>query len=201
MNMTDAQIDVLTEIINIGSGRAGSMLTDLLHSQVILNIPSVRIISAESLESEVGSDQFSAIQLGFKGALSGKTELVFPLESADNLVDVVMGQNGEENAEADLLKTGILMEVGNIVINGVMGSVSNMINQRIHFSVPSYVEGSIRNRLFSNYFDPRETLLLAETKFTIEEHHIDGKIIMLFKFGSFEILLSAIDTLMEKVQN
>lgn len=195
MDPTPEQIDALKEMINIGVGRAGGMLNDLLHSRVNLQVPSIKIASPHEFKHDIeglGSDQLTAVQLRFKGPFSGKAELIFPKESASKLVGVVMGSQDKE-ADLDAVRTGVLLEVGNIVINGVMGSIANIISERIHYSIPHYIERSIQNNAVSDGFDAIETLLLAETRFIVEQHNIQGELVLIFEIGSSAILLSAVN--------
>ena len=185
MNPTPEQIDVLKELINIGVGRAAGMLNDMLQSRVLLQVPYVKIFTPATLQAEIeelGSEKLSTVRLTFKGPFSGIASLVFPPDSAGKLVDVL---TGEEPGETDLdsIRIGTLTEVGNIILNGVMGSIGNVLEKHINYSVPTYLENNIGQ------------LLLAHTRFSIEQLQIEGDIILLFEVGSFDALLEAIDAI------
>lgn len=197
MNPTPDQIDVLKELINIGVGRAAGMLDDMLQSRVQLQVPYVKIFSPLTLQEEIGklgSDKLSTVRLTFKGPFSGIASLVFPPDSAAKLVDIL---TGEEPGDTDLnsIKIGTLTEVGNIILNGVMGSIGNVLEQHINYSVPAYIEDNVEHLLLSDDLDSNTTILLAHTRFTIEQLQIEGDIILLFEVGSFDALLVAIDAI------
>ena len=42
---------------------------------------------------------------------------------------------------------GTLNEIGNIVINGVIGTIGNILAKPFDFSVPNYVEGKLQELL------------------------------------------------------
>ncbi len=197
MDPTPDQIDVLKELINIGVGRAAGMLNDMLLSRVQLQVPYVKIFSPLTLQEEMGnlgSEKLSTVRLTFKGPFSGITSLVFPPDSAGKLVDVL---TGEEPATPDLdsIRIGTLTEVGNIILNGVMGSIGNVLEKHINYSVPTYMEDDIESLLLTDQLDAKTTILLAHTRFTIEQLQIEGDIILLFEVGSFDALLAAIDVI------
>ncbi len=50
-----------------------------------------------------------------------------------------------EQLDMDALRAGTFCEVGNIVLNGVMGSISNMLNFDFDYSVPEYLETNSEN--------------------------------------------------------
>jgi chemotaxis protein CheC len=197
MKPTPDQIDVLKELINIGVGRAAGMLNDMLQSRVQLQVPYVKIFSPLTLQEEMdklGSDKLSTVRLTFKGPFSGIASLVFPPDSAAKLVDIL---TGEEPGDTDLdsIRIGTLTEVGNIILNGVMGSIGNVLERHINYSVPAYMEDNIEHLLLADGLDSNTTILLAHTRFTIEQLHIEGDIILLFEVGSFDALLVAIDAI------
>jgi chemotaxis protein CheC len=197
MKPTPEQIDVLKELINIGVGRAAGMLNDMLQSRVQLQVPYVKIFSPLALQSEIGqlgSDKLSTVRLTFKGPFSGIASLVFPPDSASKLVDVL---TGEEAAPTDLdaIRIGTLTEVGNIILNGVMGSIGNVLQQHLNYSVPTYLEDNIERLLLAEGLHANTTILLAHTRFIIEKLHIEGDVILLFEVGAFDALLAAIDTI------
>ncbi|MGA9378055.1 MAG: chemotaxis protein CheC [Phormidium sp.] len=196
MNLTLSHIDALQELVNIGVGRAAGVLNDMLDSPIRLHIPEVRLLSPEELKLELKS-QFddsllATVQLSFSGTFSGTAELVFPTESAANLVSVLTGE-APGTPDLDVVKIGALLEVGNIVLNGIMGSLSNALIEHLDYSLPAYNESKVSN--FPIFADINENtrILLARTCFIIEQLQIAGDIVLMFAVGSLDALLKAID--------
>lgn len=196
MQLTPIQIDVLQELINIGVGRAAYMLNRMVSTHIRLHVPEVRILTPEGLLElfrEQGAAQFAAVGLSFSGNFSGRGALVFPPESAAKLVAVIVGQDAS-NMDMDSLRIGTLQEVGNIVLNGVMGSIANILNEHIAYSPLDYFEGRLPS-LVQMGKDAASMVLLARARFDLELLSISGDIIILFHLCSFDVLLRAIDTL------
>lgn len=200
-SLTAEQLDALQEFINIGVGRAASLLTEMVDARILLQIPTLRIYQVKQLRQELVNQfdhhRFSAVKLNFSGSLSGSAELVFPTEAAAVLVSLLTGEDAN-SPDLDAVKIGTLSEIGNIVINGVMGSISNLLRQQMNYRIPSYLENTIENLLLSDYPVTDETVfLLAQARFTIEEMEIMGDIILIFEMRSFDKLLEAIDRELE----
>lgn len=197
MNLTPEQADTLGELINIGVGRAAGMLNEMTEAYVRLEVPLVRAISVvefkEEMESE-GVDRLVAVQLGFDGPFFGTADLVFPPESAMKLVTLLTGEE-PGTLEFESVKAGTLSELGNIVINGVMGSMGNLLEQQIGYSLPRYMEDTIDHVLTFAGADTARPILFASTRFTIEQFKIQGEVILLFDMGSFDSLIAAIDSI------
>jgi len=195
VKLLPAQIDALRELINIGVGKAAAVLSEMVACHITLQVPYIKMLSKTNLQQEIqglGMDRFAAVKLGFHGSFTGTAALVFPPESALKLAQVL---TNEEPGTQDLdeVMVGTISEVGNIIINGVMGSISNILKQHINYSLPTYVEDVIGNLLHMHYAHTETAIIFAHTQFTIEQLEIEGNIILLFETRSFDALISAID--------
>ncbi len=194
---TPHHIDVLKELINIGVGRAAGALNEMVNCRVNLEVPSVRVLTPLQFKKEtadLGDKKMAAVRIGFEGPFSGTAALVIPPESASKLVNVLTGETAVAT-DLDSAKEETLREVGNIVINSVMGSLGNILNQYISCSLPAYIENTVKNIFISEKIGNDTIFLLVRTHFLIEQHQIEGNIILLFTVGSFDVLLSAIDAM------
>ncbi len=195
MNPTEYQIDALRELINIGVGRAAKVLSEMVNAKIILQVPFIKMLTPENLRREMGHlgmGLLAAVRLGFKGPFSGTAALVFPPDSASKLVAVL---TSEEIGTPDLdsVRAGTLSEVGNIVINGVMGSIANVLKLQINYTLPTYTEDDLENLMTTADTIPDSTVVLAHTRFTVEHLPIEGDIILIFEVGSFSALMEAIN--------
>ncbi|MGL5833208.1 MAG: chemotaxis protein CheX [Waterburya sp.] len=191
------QLDALQEIVNIGIGRAAAMLNEMVDARIALEVPTIKLLSADQLRQVMldrfNSQTISAVRLGFSGSLSGTAELMFPTDSASVLVAVLTGED-LESPDLDAVKIGTLSEIGNIVINGVIGSISNILEQRMEYKIPSYCEDTIENLLLSERNMTNDVVfILAQARFAIEKLEIFGDIILIFEMKTFDNLLKAID--------
>jgi len=189
--------DALREIINIGVGKAAGMLNELLNNHIHLEVPRVDIIPFSDIDREFGVKgvtPVSAVQLRFKGPITGVSSLVFLPDSAAKLVDVLMGEEPLSD-DLDAIKIGTLSEVGNIILNAVMAAFGNFLETRLSYSIPAYVEGSMSSVLHLE-MERNAPVLSATTHFSVESYRIEGEIILLFEIGSFDVLKCAVDTTM-----
>ncbi|MCO4781472.1 MAG: chemotaxis protein CheX [Candidatus Cloacimonetes bacterium] len=192
MTLTEDQIDALNEVINIGIGTAINSLNDLVNSFIKLSIPKIELIHRDALPPHLGLDNYSVILQSFEGSFNGVASLIFDQETAKKLVATII----DIPIDSALLETSInetLSEVGNIIINALIGHISNILHANLHFKLPFYTTGTIQE--LSKYFyidDNDNVLLIATTKFEIESIQIDGFILLSFPSKSLEKLLSLI---------
>ncbi len=198
MNLTPYQADALTELINIGVGKAAGMLNQILEAHVNLQVPAIKIFPYSEIRTvlkELVTTSLSVVKLAFKGPFSGTALLAFPPDSASNLVNLLTGELPEHAEDFDSIRVGALTEVGNIVLNGVMGSLSNVLQEHLTYSIPAYVEDSIERLLQENNADAESTIIMAQTELAIEQLEIHGNVLLLFRVGLFNSLARTLDTL------
>lgn len=190
----ESGMDTLRELINIGIGRAAGILNELAQSRVILEVPVVELIRMEELSSHAASlngSVTSAVRITFNGYITGSTALVFNTEGAAALVYAITGEEFEK-PELDVMMEETLKEVGNICINGVMGSIGNILHERITYTPPRYEKGTVQS-LFKNIaIDGQMLVIIVNTRFRVSQIDVDGYIMMLLEFSSLEKILTKI---------
>ncbi len=201
--LTAPQLDALQELLNIGVGRSAGMLNQMLGLHVQLQVPVIKVAPwpevMSALEQELGLDRLAAVRLGFRGSLSGMANLVFPSASAAKLVAALMSEDTDDSDDLDALKTGTLSEVGNVVLNGVMGEMSNLLHQHLRYAIPTYTELPVSALVLpdNDIGDLTKPVLLAKTRFIVQQLLITGDIILIFNIGAFDILLIALEEILE----
>jgi chemotaxis protein CheC len=196
-SLTADQLDALQEFMNIGVGRAANLLNEMLDCRIILEVPVIEILMEAELRQQMlqrfDQGTFSAVQMGFSSQFSGVAELLFPTESASTLVSLLTGED-LNSPDLDAVKIGTLNEVGNILLNGVMGAMSNLLGQHLRYNIPLYLEDTIENILMHDSNVSTNTVfLLAQTRFTVKQLEIIGDIILIFEVMSFDTLVAAIN--------
>ncbi|MFH1033008.1 MAG: chemotaxis protein CheC [Pseudomonadota bacterium] len=174
--LTEIQTDALMEMINIGMGKAARVLSEMVQAQVSLQVPAVQVLTpAQASQELLRMDQgrVSAVVLGYKGLLSGNSLLCFPPASAAKLANILIGDE-DSGLGLDALKMATLTEVGNIMLNGVVGSVSNLLDTYLQFMVPFYEEGPAHQLLGSHLSNKAEVVVIAETSLDIKALQIRG---------------------------
>jgi chemotaxis protein CheC len=193
--LTDEQLDALAEFVNVGVGRAASALNDLVSSHVELSVPQVQVFTLDELAATLGGmaqERVASVQMAFRGSLDGSAFLIFPQPSALKLVTLLTGDESRPD-DLDSIRSGTLTEIGNILINSVVGTLSNVLGRPLHYSLPVYAEEPVAGLLAAERREERPLILLAKTSFVIRQMQIEGNLLLLFELKSFDSLLGAIE--------
>ncbi len=195
-NLEQLDLDALTELINMGVGRAAHALNDLTGSHIHLRVPSLEIYrfgEKERLSTRFGSEPVAAVMQNFFGSYKGRAALIFPTESAVHLVTGVTGEEPEAE-DLDAIQSGTLAEIGNIVINALIGTIGNILGNRLEFDLSEYHRDTIINLIQDSTTEGESSfILVSEVHFLIEKLDISGHIILTFDIDSLEALFMLID--------
>ncbi len=166
--------------------------------KIKLQVPSIKVLSLVELQNQLveqfNQDSLSAVLLNFQESFIGSAHLVFPKEIAIILVSLLTAEK-PENSELDFLKIGTIVEVGNIILNNIIGSISNIIRAQMRYLVPLYKEGTIETMVLLREYEPNTLVILATACLDVEELKIKGEIILIFQLDSFNSLLRALEQL------
>lgn len=199
--VTSVQIDTLGELINIGMGRAAATLNDFLESYIALEAPRVVVLQVDDISQQLNdfeNDPMFSVSQNFDGAFSGKVFMMFPPQSATALVSALTGEP-EGTTELDSVRAGTLCEVGNILMNNIIGAICNVLEVAVNFGLPSYLEKPVSKLLEKNDTESKaRIILMVKTNFTIESLKIEGSFLILLDTETFDNLLSAVDKLAKR---
>ncbi len=200
MNLSADQQDMLSEAINIGVGRAASSLSEVVGGRVKLNVLSLRICGLAEMKNVINLREgaYIAVRQNFSGKVRGCALLLVPPASGQMLAGL-LGAADDDGAPADFEISGILTEVGNIVLNSVMGSVANLTGTRFVFDVPVFsphdrLAETVTSALQSPDREP-DVAVVAIAHFDVIGRGIKGTVVLVFELGGIDALLEALSAI------
>ena len=187
-------LDGILELVNIGIGRSAGSLHTLIGRHVTLHVPDVSIMRAQELKEQFSQSfpAFFMVSQEYSGAFAGTMVLMFPKESAQSLFQLLTGESELTPCNAELWKI-TLLEVGNILVNGVMGSITNVLEKKITFHLPVYQEGTLKPLRDFSWIADSEYVVVAHAMFSVEEENIQGEIYVLLADQAIEVLATSIN--------
>jgi chemotaxis protein CheC len=197
---SDVQTETLKELINIGVGKGGDILNQMLSAHITLDVPEISIIDEQSFLEFLEKPEdplLSAVNMEFDGSMAGTVNLMFRAGDADKMARLLVGEDViVDGMEMTDLRSGTLIEVGNVVINGVIGTLSNILHMHLNYSVPSYLEGNIGQIIRRMEREINSAVLIvAKTRFHSVSLDLEGDLIFFLTIESFEALLESFDNL------
>jgi chemotaxis protein CheC len=198
MNLTKDQKDFLKEILNIGVGRSGAVLGELLGTSVRLEVPDVGICKSEELHENLKAfnrGEISCVTQSFSGIVSGEALLAFPKVSGTLLTRRLVGDDLNES-DIDSEREITLSEVGNIIMNSLLGTLAKLFYSHFEFQLPVYSESPL-NTLLSDIAEkkscgePLNYVVYGNAHFEVEQLKVIGTILVMFELTQLEKLIGA----------
>jgi chemotaxis protein CheC len=103
------------------------------------------------------------------------------------LVRAIASEHADD-AEVASLKDEALVETGNVILNGCLGTIANMLKQSLQISLPSLIYGD--GRLLFNVVKGEEAgiVLFLYINFSVQDRNIRGHIAMIMDLPSLATL-------------
>ena len=143
-SLTDLQRDAISELLNIGMGRAADALSQMAHEEVQLSVPFVNLLPVNDVPRLLGeqpADAITGVKQQFTGVFWGDALLLFPEAQSLELVRILLDDIVPLERMADM-KQDAFMEIGNIILNACLGSLANLLSSEIGSSLPEFLQGN-----------------------------------------------------------
>ena len=200
VEFNEEQVDAITELLNIGVGRAASSMSEMIDQHIELAIPHVTIGHLHELIDSIPHEgDVSIVEQRFSGRFNGMSALMFPTESAQTMVYLLMGEEIPVDApseELEMERESVLTEVGNVLINCLMGSLGNILEEHLDYKLPQFTEQPLAS-LCEAWAEQADGMLIAEVEFTVADANINGRFMVIFEVGSLAALQQCLAGLLQ----
>jgi chemotaxis protein CheC len=204
--ISNEELDILQEIMNIAFGKATAELAEFIDIRVVLSVPDARVIYTaglpEYLQEEIRDyGDISIVEQKFWSDFKGSALLVFPAGSGKELITLLIGEEIDVfvSDPVDELEKGTLMEVGNILIGACLGKIAELLHDRLTYSPPIvHVGDNVHDLLPKTAMNSYELTIVLRTSFHFEKKDISGFLFVLTSQESLDWLKNALHIFMEQ---
>jgi chemotaxis protein CheC len=199
ITMNDNQRDALLEIFNVGVGHAAASLSLIVKDEVSMSVPKVSVLlDQERTEDSAifGKERICAVSQHFTGPFDAEAMLIFP---EDKTMLIVQKMLGEGVAAEDLseMEQDALSEIGNIILNTCISTISDMFQKRFSSSTPTY-RVCFADQIVNAPSSSESVVLLLHIEFFLKQDQIHGYLVLLLNVHSYARLLASIDALLAR---
>lgn len=187
LNLSELELDALTELVNIGVSRAAANLASLCGEPVTLSVPALSTVTPEQAAEMIGGARVGklvAVEEDYAGDISGRALLIFPERNSFELVRAVAGDSVSVE-ELPAMAPEALLETGNVVLQACLGSIANMLRRTLEISTPRLLEGPAYD-LFPRV--SKEGVLFVYINFSLRGRRIRGYITLVMDMAALVAL-------------
>jgi chemotaxis protein CheC len=202
MELTTGQRDAITELINIGFGRAADSLSRLTGYRVLLDVPSVSIHPMERLQEALAGmmrGEIATVHQMFSGPVAGDAFLALD-ETAAALLKELLTSEPALPLRLDASTQEVVTEIGNVLLNACLGTFGNLLKVHVTFSVPRLSVDTLGLVLQSVTVDSEELryALVVHAGLRLRSDTVRSYLIIVLSVASLDHFVHAIDTWQER---
>ena len=200
IELKELEQDALTEIFNIGVGIAADVLSQMVGEQVRLCVPVVELTTQQQAKNYYMAREqrhLCAIRQTFSGEVTTDAILMFPEENSLELVRLMVGSDLPLEQLTEMERDA-MAEIGNIILNAVISSVSSTLGLTFEGSLPD-VSIITTDNIFSDRVgalsrsDAMAPVLALTIDFELSARQVSGYLAFLLDIPSSEKLISRLD--------
>ncbi len=203
------ELDILRELFNISVGKSSCLLSEIIDRKIILNVPDVKLVDLENKEfnmeeclPEKSDGIFMISSISFENELQGKASLIFSAKKMRTFIDLCL-KNSETEVYFEMnfsdIDFDVIKEIGNIVLNSVVGEVGNLLNLKLTYTLPE-VKIFNGDEIFKDIDCQYTHVLILNITFLIENTKIEGAILVHLTINSFTDIMDKIGKIKDKLR-
>ena len=198
--LDELQKDAIAELLNMGMGHAAATLSEMINEEVGLSIPSVELVDRSTVTSHIGRPphyRISGVRETFRGEFWGDAFLLFPELKSLDLVRAIL-QDSVPLEELTDMEEEVLVEVGNILLNACLSTLSDVIHEELRTEIPTYVAGDVSN-IFGEGTSRdvnAKDMLMVRIEFSVKNNDIRGHLVLMLESAALAVMVQRIETVL-----
>jgi len=197
--MNELERDIIREILNIGLARAADSFAIIAQERVLLEVPSLDLLSGQDIIERVRELQKShvAIQSDIRGDFNGSTFMFFSGQHVQRLSRVCLRMAVDESLHLTELQESLLLEISNIITGALVTQLANILKANIYGAPPLAPTGDLAALLHNLLPDPgaaQPLIFSVITQFSDKENSVELPLMLFFDRATFEKILEIIRT-------
>lgn len=175
--------------------RAATQLSLLLNDEILVSIPTARVVEAKDLFSTLGlAQQEDAVCAGqeLSGGLEGYSLLLLPLEQSRTLISSLIGHEPLlEGTDMRIFEHEAMTEIANIIISSAITVMADLLKVEIYLGVPGYGNKSL-NALFrrTSANGTQHHVIVLDARLNATHKQVSGSLVLALAVNSLSAMLA-----------
>lgn len=188
------ELDVLTEVGNIGSGNATTALSQMLGIPLDIDVPAVRILNFQTAIDYAGGAEkvVAGVLVPLRGDVEGMMLFLLEKELTNIIISTFFGMEGVELSEITPEMSSALTETGNILSGSYVNAIAELAQAYIEVDTPMMtidMLGAIMSVPAGAFGEMSDKLLYIDNLLKIDGKNIKSKMMLLPTIESLNTLL------------
>ena len=193
------QLDALREVANIGAGHAATALSQMIHSTIMISVPTINVSRLEEVPPQVSAPEepVAAVLMHMLGDLTGRTLLVFPKPTAVRLAELMLRRPHGSSSDLGEMEQSAIKEAGNILSSAYMNALSDLMGMMLLPSPPNLavdMSTAVLTTAYLQFGTDRDYVFCVESEFYMTDvgERLRGFFLLLPDPASLQAILRAV---------
>ncbi|MBL4721918.1 MAG: hypothetical protein JKY20_12415 [Alphaproteobacteria bacterium] len=201
IDIPELTFDALTELVSLSINRSANALNEMIGHEITLSVPKVEIMEFEmaqtNLRDRIDGDMATICQ-DFNGPIEGKSFLILPAKNSLELITLILGDDVPAEEILDY-EEETLVEVGNILLNAFLGSLSNELRVTISSEIPTFSKLDFNEHFGDEDIRKHTVIMFVHVDFVVEDVQIPGYLILVINVIALQSFIFLIDKYIERM--
>ncbi len=194
-DLTDLHMDVLKEVGNIGSGNAATSLSAMVGREIMIEMPSVKLLSfQDAIDHLGGAEQIVAgILVRLKNEIDGMILLLLERRFSNIIISTFFNKEEESLLDIDQDEVSALSEVGNIMASSYVSAIGTLSGLNITVEAPKLqvdMLGALMSVPAIEFGNISDNLLFIDKSLKIGDESIKSNLMLIPTVQSLKKLLN-----------
>lgn len=201
IDIPELTLDGLTELVSLSINRAANALNGMTGHEITLSVPNIELMEFEAAQSQLRSqidDDIAMVCQDFSGPIEGKSFLVLPACNSLELISLILGDSVPPE-DIPEFEEETLVEVGNVLLNAFLGSLSNELRVTIGSEIPTFSKADFNENFGDDDIRKHTVIMFVHVDFLVADAHIKGYLILVVNVIVLQSLLFLVDKYIERM--
>ncbi|MBP2029990.1 chemotaxis protein CheC [Methanohalophilus levihalophilus] len=168
----EMEVEVLTELGNIGAGHAATSLSTLLDQQIDITVPKANLVKIADIDKYMSNNIVAGVLMALQdidGTNSGYLYVMIPEASSNSVVSTLYGT---DEVDPEMYSSAV-MEVGNILSSSFCDACAEFMDIILLPSPPNYAMDmaiAVVDSMVSTMAESSDHIILFETALSGESN-------------------------------
>ncbi len=181
------ELDLLTELFNVGVGKAAASLSAMMKQEILLDVPKVEVLTGRELAKHfVYEEPLCCIRQEATGEFDFTSSLMFPEQCSLEIVRLLLDSELDDKVLLEL-RPEAMTEIGNILLNACIGRIAQMMDVSFTFGLPEFLLKNPRELMdYLAISDSNKAhVLLVSIQMVLKKSDVAGDLMFVFDAPSF----------------
>ena len=201
IDIPELTFDGLTELVSLSINRSANALNGMIGHEITLSVPKIELMEFDAAQSNLRGqidDDIAMVCQDFNGPIEGKSFLVLPARNSLELISLILGDEVPPE-EIPEFEEETLVEVGNVLLNAFLGSLSNELRVTIGSDIPKFSKADFNENFGDDDIRKHTVIMFVHVDFFVAEARITGYLILVVNVIVLQSLIFLVDKYIERM--